>query len=97
MIPPASSQGSTWVEEDSTKSRKVSKGLTTTLYKCIFNWRKLKKGRIIRPDIRCIPTPYEEKNLGPLYTVVLDPAKNDLSSEGHLTKELFFAVFGTFT
>jgi hypothetical protein len=29
--------------------------------------------------------------------IVLDPAKNDLSSEGHVTKERFFAVFGTFT
>jgi hypothetical protein len=31
------------------------------------------------------------------YTVVLDPEKNDLSSKGHLIKQLFIAVFGTFT
>jgi hypothetical protein len=28
---------------------------------------------------------------------VLDPEKNDLSSEGHLTKTIFIAVFGIFT
>jgi hypothetical protein len=28
---------------------------------------------------------------------VLDPKKNDLSSEGHLTKTIFIAVFGIFT
>jgi hypothetical protein len=38
-----------------------------------------------------------KKKFGPLYTVVLDPEKNDLSSEGHLTKTLFIAVFGIFT
>jgi hypothetical protein len=27
--------------------------------------------------------------------IVLDPAKNDLSLEGHLTKNFFFAVIGT--
>jgi hypothetical protein len=29
--------------------------------------------------------------------IVLGPAKNDLSSEVHLTKKLFYAVCGTFT
>jgi hypothetical protein len=29
--------------------------------------------------------------------IVLDPEKNDLSSEGHLTKTIFIAVFGIFT
>jgi hypothetical protein len=29
--------------------------------------------------------------------IVLDPAKNDLSSGGHLTKKFFFAIFGTFS
>jgi hypothetical protein len=32
------------------------------------------------------------KNFDPY--IVLDPAKNDLSSEGHLTKKLFFNVCG---
>jgi hypothetical protein len=27
----------------------------------------------------------------------LDPKKHDLFSKGHLTKKLFFTVFGTFT
>jgi hypothetical protein len=29
--------------------------------------------------------------------IVLDPEKNDLSSEGHLTKTIFIALFGIFT
>jgi hypothetical protein len=30
------------------------------------------------------------------YYIVLDPEKNDLSSEGHLTKTILIAVFGIF-
>jgi hypothetical protein len=37
-----------------------------------------------------------KKNFWTLIYVVLDPEKNDLSSEGHLTKTLFIAVFGIF-
>jgi hypothetical protein len=36
----------------------------------------------------------KKKNLDPY--MVLDPPKNDLSSEGHLTKKLFFAFFRYF-
>jgi hypothetical protein len=36
-----------------------------------------------------------KQNLEP-YMYMLDPEKNYLSSEGHWTKQLFFAVFGTF-
>jgi hypothetical protein len=41
--------------------------------------------------------PYcEQKIVGPLYTVVVDPEKHDLSSKGHLTKQIVFAVFGNY-
>jgi hypothetical protein len=41
-------------------------------------------------------TPYYEQKMFDPYKV-LDPEKNDLSSEGYLTKQLFFAVFDTLT